>query len=248
MPSFSERMAQVQKELEHRGVNATRKPDEDDHQYINRLVSEAPPETRRMIARKDSQVRKPPCECVECLQQFRTAAEQQIHTNIYTKAISWEDAQDNCNDWVQGISIGRGFLRHAISKHGNTIVNRWKKRSVFKRTSLLKEIFPGIAHRKHELLEKNYFEPWHRGREKERNFYMATYLTLDQLTSEPMRLLSLLHARTKHDPEEWVAWDVLQTEPGWLTGKFEVEYCDASVVVKRINKWFRFERESFEAT
>ena len=46
-----------------------------------------------------------------------------------------------------------------------------------------------------------------------------------------MRFLSILHARAYHDSEDWAAWDVLQTEVGWKTGKLEVEHCEGSVVM-----------------
>ena len=46
-----------------------------------------------------------------------------------------------------------------------------------------------------------------------------------------MRFLSILHARAHYNSEDWVAWDVLQTEADWNTGKLEVEHCDGSVVI-----------------
>ena len=231
MTSIAEDAARLQESLTRLGVSANRNPDEDDETYISRMISEGPPLTARTIARQSAPLRSAPCECVECLQQFRTTAAQKIPQTLYTKHISWKNAQVKCDTWVQEITFSQKFLRDAISRHGNTIVNRWKKRSVAKRCALITEIFPGIEARKHGLLEKNYCEPLHEAREKQRNFYLAPYFTLDQLTSDPMRLLSILHARAHYDCEDWAAWDVLQTELGWKTGKLEVEHCDGSVVM-----------------
>ena len=173
MTSIGEDAAQLQESLTRLGVSASRKPDEDDQTYIDRMISEAPPLTARTIARQRAPLRSAPCECVECLQQFRTRAAQKIPQTLYTKHISRKNAQMKCDSWVQEITFSQKFLKDVITRHGNTIVNRWKKRSVAKRCALLTEIFPGIAPRKHELLEKNYIEPLHEAREKHREFYLA---------------------------------------------------------------------------
>jgi hypothetical protein len=221
----------LEESLTRLGVSTNRNPDEDDQAYISRMILEAPPEVALLTVRQNAPVRIAPCECVECLQQFRTTAAQKTPHTMYTKHINWKSAQVKCNTWIQEITSSQDFLRDAINKQGNTIISRWKKRSVAKRSAILTSIFPNIAPKKHELLEKNYIEPFQDAREKQRKFYLAPYFTLDQLTSDPMRLLSILHARAHYDSEDWAAWDVLQTEVGWRTGKLAVEHCGGSVVM-----------------
>lgn len=223
--------AHVQTEFERFGLDTTRLPWEDDQTYVERMISKAPPDVLQTLLRSSTFVKNPPCECVECWQQFRTGPEQQMHKNAYSATLTWKEAQRKCDGWVDEINLSRAYLQNAIKNHGNTIVNRWKKKSVAKRASLLQEVFPELAHKKHEFVDRDYFELWQESRDKHRNFYMATYLTLDQLTPDPMKFLSLLNARAMYSAEEWVPCDVLQTRVGWWTGKSEVEYCDASVVM-----------------
>lgn len=153
MTSVEGDVAQLLKSLTLSGVSVNRNPNEDDQAYISRMISEAPPATAaRVIARQGSLSRNAPCECVECLQQFRSLAAQMKHHKMYTKHISWKSAQLKCNTWVQEITFSQEFLRDAIRRRGNTIVSRWKKRRVARRSAMLTDIFPDIAPRKHEIL------------------------------------------------------------------------------------------------
>ena len=231
MTSVGRDAALLQERFTRLGVSANRNPNEDSQASNSRISSQASPATTRVIVRQGMPFRDAPCECVQCLQQFRATATQMIHHKMYTKHIGWKNAQIKCNTWVQEITSSQKFLRDAINKKGNTIVSRWKKRSATKRAAMLTDIFPDIAPRRHEILERNYSEPSYEPREKYRKFYLAPYFTLDELTSDPMRFLSILHARAHYHSEEWAAWDVLQTEAGWNTGKLEVEHCDGSVVM-----------------
>jgi hypothetical protein len=231
MGTIFEDLEHIQREMKRVGIKTTRKPNEADHTFVDQVIAEEPLEAARMMYGPGLLSRNPPCECVQCLQQFRTAADQKKPQFLYTKTISWKDAQKKCNAWVEEITSSQIYLQDVISKHGNTIVNRWKKKSVAKRAALLKEIFPDMSSRTHEMFDVNYVARFYEARAKQRNSYLATCLTIDQLASELLRLLSLLHARTRYDPEEWVAWDSTQFHIGWITGKLAVEHCNASVVM-----------------
>ena len=45
-----------------------------------------------------------------------------------------------------------------------------------------------------------------------------------------MWLLSLLHYRTKHEVDEWVLFDIKQTDTG--TGRIAIQYCGGCVVIR----------------
>jgi hypothetical protein len=110
--------ALLQERFTRLGVSGSRNPNEDDQAYISTISSQAPPTIARVIVRQGMPFRNAPCECVQCLQQFRATATQMIHHKMYTKHISWKNAQIKCNTWVQEITSSQQLLRDAIKKKG----------------------------------------------------------------------------------------------------------------------------------
>lgn len=100
-----------------------------------------------------------------------------------------------------------------------------------KRCSLLKVTVPGIAQKEHKIIDDEYVGNWLHKRLPHHNFYVAPYITLEQFGADHMWLLCLLNARAHYDPEQWIAYDIVQTNGGWHCGYLNVEYCNASVTM-----------------
>ena len=146
----------------------------------------------------------PPCECIECSQQYRNSKAQLWHNNNYAGSQSDSDAQDLLTAHVTHIRKDQEYLRDALFKHGNTIVSRWKKKSISKRVDCLVKALPTLEARRWAILDYHYQIPASKRMEHIRNAYLLPYLSLDDLKTNPMRLLSLLHYRAKYNLDEWI--------------------------------------------
>lgn len=173
----------------------------------------------------------PPCECIECSQQYRNSRAQLWHNNNYAGSQSDSDAQDLLTAHVTHIRKDQEYLRDAIFKHGNTIVSRWKKKSISKRVDCLVKALPTLEARRWAILDYHYQIPASKRMENIRNAYLLPYLSLDDLKTNPMRLLSLLHYRAKYNLDEWMLFDMKQTKTGWERGRLSAMYSLRCVVM-----------------
>jgi hypothetical protein len=151
------------------------------------------------------------CDCTPCNDHFRTNDLQTKLQYAYFEAISNAEAHVRCISYAKDIQDHLGYLRDAASPNGITIINRWKKFNRDKRATIVREAFPSI------FPDECSIPRIHFGHKKEGDFreaFLLPWLTLDVLRDDPFKFLSLLHFRTKFGPEDWVAFDVLQTRLG----------------------------------
>ena len=85
----------------------------------------------------------PLCECFECSQQYRTTKLQENALFRCSATRSEDDAQALLGEEVDSMRADQAYLRETLAKHGNTILGRWKKKSVAKRVEFLKRPFLG---------------------------------------------------------------------------------------------------------
>jgi hypothetical protein len=192
---------------------------------------ESPKAERNDDDRGNPPVLWPPCECIECSQQYRNGRAQLWHNNNYAGSPSDSDARDLLTTHVTHIRKDQEYLRDALFKHGNTIVSRWKKKSISKRADCLVKALPTLEARRWAILDYHYQIPASKKMEDVRNAYLLPYLSLDDLKMDPMRLLSLLHYRAKYSLDEWMLFDMKQTKTGWERGRLSAMYSIRCVVM-----------------
>lgn len=173
---------------------------------------------------------KPPCECHECQQQFRTNDSQCIDVRAYADEVSHSKASSQLENLVHSIHDDLAFLRAQISARGNTILKRWKK-SRAKRAAVLQEAMPDMYPSKWPVMKLNNPGNGWTTLRAFRKVYLLPYVNLETLSEDPMRLSSLLHYRTKYKPEDWVMLDRKQIRLGWGTGSLQVEFNSNCVVM-----------------
>ena len=64
------------------------------------------------------------------------------------------------------------------------------------------------------------------------NNLLLPWLTLDDLASNPMRFLSLLHARGDHDIAAWTVFDLEQTKNVFHTGLIDTGVCGSAMIAQ----------------
>src|SRR5437763_2237481 len=133
----------------------------------------------------------PPCECRECSQQYYTRKTQHWRHTRYLGIHEAADAQSSLNKQVAQIRENQEYLRDAISKHGNTILGRWKKKSRARRAECLVKAWPTIAEHPWAIFDYHYQVPASKGVDEVRKTYLLPYLSLADLQADPMRFLSL---------------------------------------------------------
>jgi hypothetical protein len=183
------------------------------------------------MVRRSTRIVPPPCECVECSQQYRTKDRQNEGQYLYAELRNEADAEALLKREVAKIRGDQQYLRDTISKHGNTIVGRWKKKSVSKRADCLAKAFPGIEPSKRPIFQYVFDQAADRLESDYRNAYLLPYLSQEDLKVDPMRFLSLLHCRTKYDIDAWVLFDLKQTRAGYDHGRLALEHSPSCVVM-----------------
>ncbi|KAF7954132.1 hypothetical protein EAE96_005264 [Botrytis aclada] len=171
--------------------------------------------------------------CTECDSQYRTVDLQVIDRLAYAEALSVHEAETIAKSYSKSIKDDLEYLRRMLAVHGNTIINRWRKKSRDKRTKTLQTAFPRIFPTKWNLVHVHYDYAditWQPTREY-REALLVQWLNLETLRDDPYKLLALLHARTKYSPEQWVAFDNHSLRVGWVTGALRTEYADCCVVL-----------------
>ena len=68
-------------------------------------------------------------------------------------------------------------------------------------------------------------------RQEMRQTVMLPYLTVETLVTDPDNLISLLHNRACHSPEEWCPHDTNVIDPAWFGAEVDVDFCLAGVTM-----------------
>jgi len=86
---------------------------------------------------------QPPCDCLQCLQQFRSSRLQGLGIYTYAESLSDKEAQDEAFRFLRSMSENIQYLKEQCSVNGNTIMKRWRK-SRKKRNSYLISVDPNL--------------------------------------------------------------------------------------------------------
>ncbi|TVY82189.1 hypothetical protein LSUE1_G002221 [Lachnellula suecica] len=176
-------------------------------------------------------------ECVDCGSQYRSIQSQGARQLVYGDVYSEAEAREICALYAKDIREDLEFLRSKISSHGNTIINRWKKKSRDKRSTDLQKAYPQIFPQQWTAPRIQYEHgnaTW-RERPEFHQALLLPFLNLEVLTDDPFKLLSLLHYRTKFEPQDWVSFDLRQTTSSWESGGVRVDFADCCVVLHGAN-------------
>ncbi|KAI4737957.1 hypothetical protein E4T50_11568 [Aureobasidium sp. EXF-12298] len=157
--------------------------------------------------------------------------QQDIDRYRYVFEATPDAAEELLTEFVNQIHADRAYLADLCDRHGNTIISRWSKKSRSKREALLLLADPTIEREPwFRLRTEGAIERWEEIREH-RKSWLLPYLSTALLKTNPSVLLSLLHHRVYHSPEEWAPFDNHQLRQGWILGWFDLEYCGKYCVV-----------------
>jgi hypothetical protein len=176
----------------------------------------------------------PPCECIDCQHSFYAAEEQHRPKFSYSNKISNSDARRVIMGHVQNTQEDREYVLQRLSSHGDTIVNRWKKKSREKRQALLNDACP-------DLQEVRWFFPRYTFTPESkmassrnlasRRHLLLPWLSVEVLKMNPVVLFALLHYRTAYPPQDWATYDSRQLILSWSCGYFELEFSSKCVIM-----------------
>lgn len=174
---------------------------------------------------------EPPCECVNCNSQFLSMNQQDYDRFRYKPVITPAAAKTTLAGFINQIDTNRAYLAGLCDKYGNTIISRWRKKSRNKREALLLLADPTIEKEPcFRLRIEGNIVRWQELREY-RKSWLLPYMNTEIMKANPSVLLSLLHHRVHHSPEEWAAFDSHQLRQAWALGYFDLEYCGNYCVV-----------------
>ncbi|ERF76260.1 hypothetical protein EPUS_04337 [Endocarpon pusillum Z07020] len=126
------------------------------------------------------------------------------------------------------LRINQAFLKNAIQRYSNAIIARWKKRSQTKRAEILEKAFPGMPQKKFSIIQARYAEENLEASSLCCTFLLP-YLSVEDLSSDPMRLLSLLYVRTEYDASTWAGFDLENTKADWHEGLLD-SVCKSAMI------------------
>ena len=92
----------------------------------------------------DVPVYLPPCECVDCQEQYYTSNQQNIDRYCYVGELSDPEAQQILAEYMESLRSDQEYLQRQCASHGDTIMNRWKKKSREKRQTWLLQADPTL--------------------------------------------------------------------------------------------------------
>lgn len=174
--------------------------------------------------------------CKTCLAQYRPLAWQKWEWLEYDCA--WDDARaaEATRDAVKDTQKHLANVRDRLQRFGNAIAKRWQKKSVSKRAALLRTVMPGM-HRHRWLPADLLYKLLRCESVREANFkdhhdnWLLPYLDVVSLSEDPMKLLALLHYRTKYGQAEWALWDCRQFQTPFAEGALVIAYNPHCVVM-----------------
>jgi hypothetical protein len=166
-----------------------------------------------------------------CWHQFRYPWLQNLKPLRYSEAFSIEDAKRITTSYAKSIQDDFNYLRQNVAYHGNTIINRWKKRNRSKRVDTIRSAFPQIPESQWYPIKNVHDHPFPQNPCGPREATLLPYLSIEGLKTDPLRLLALIHARTAFGPEEWVTFDMDKILRPWERGRLRIEYAECCVVL-----------------
>ena len=139
------------------------------------------------------------------------------------------DATQHIKHNLECLRSNQTFLKNAIQKYSNAIIARWKKRSQNKRAEILEKAEPDMPQKRFSIIQASYA-----GSDLEapslHYTFLLPYLSVEDLSSDPMRLLSLLYVRTEYDASTWAAFDLEHNKAGWHEGLLDSGICKSAMV------------------
>ncbi|KAK3629148.1 hypothetical protein LTR22_022017 [Elasticomyces elasticus] len=166
-----------------------------------------------------AQAKKFPCdqECHVCSSQYRSPELQITDRGRYEREYSDEKAREVIEEHVDGITKSLSAVRQGLLEHGDVFAQRWNKKSTSGRATIIQQIAPDMLFA--DCLEAGFaFEEEYgaktakHGRHMQstarRMFWLLSYLTVDTLSKDPTKILSLLHVRTSELLEHLLAFDL----------------------------------------
>ena len=159
----------------------------------------------------------PPCECEQCLLQYRAHDMQKYAPYAYLQHHFDDEASELATTFKQSILADMEFLRHHIATSGNVILKRWRRRTPAKRKDLLKQIEPEVYPTSTPFMDlatrlagKSMYD-----QQPYRVAYLIPYLNLECLSIETYSMIGLLNHRTTSGPDKWVVFDNAMIQSSW---------------------------------
>ena len=183
---------------------------------------------------------RPPCECYRCLRQYRTLDQQDLIPYVYLSHV--KDAASLARDFIRSIELDRTFILQKIWDSGATILSRWSV-GPGKRKAFLEKAKPDLYQNRNPLIDiPSRVEQLMHQREY-RMGYMLPYLNVDDLASDPKKLIGLLFHRTKCLLEDWVPFDHAMLWSGWKQCTLAEKSADGCISLygNQFGKWSTFD-------
>ena len=174
----------------------------------------------------------PPCECYDCRQQYRTLAEQDNFSMQYWRQFSQESAQSLLDKFLQQTREAQKYLRNALQLHGDSLLRKWKKSKPEKKRQIMLKAREDIQVEQWIPMQGRRSFPTQDEADRLRITYLLPFLNLESLQSSPMKLLSLINHRALHEFQEWLPFDMQQTDTAWKSGILATDYCECCVDVR----------------
>ncbi|KAK5694381.1 hypothetical protein LTR17_024862 [Elasticomyces elasticus] len=170
----------------------------------------------------EAQTEKFPCdqECHVCSSQYRSHELQITDRGCYEREYSDEKAREVIKEHVDGITKSLSAVRQRLLEHGDAFAQRWHKKSTSGRATIIQQVAP-------EMLVADWLEAGfafeeeygpkaakhgrHMQSTARRMFWLLSYLTVDTLSKDPTKILSLLHVRTSELLEHLLVFDLERT-------------------------------------
>jgi hypothetical protein len=174
-----------------------------------------------------------PCECVQCMQQYRDQAHRRKREGFYVGDLNASDAEKFARSLSASIFEDLSYLKMQCSLRGTAIKNRWKKKTTKRREEILLKVDPKMyprqwceGHFSSELLGHAAMR-WRQFP----NACLVPYIDLESFKNDPARFLNLLSARTRFHPSRWAAYDTERMKLQWEAGALEVIFNIGAIVM-----------------
>ncbi|PVH73888.1 hypothetical protein DL98DRAFT_42131 [Cadophora sp. DSE1049] len=208
----------------------------------------------------------PQCSCTECAQQFRTVDTQKAKTLGYRDGLNDKEAKSRAAEFTISIAQDLQYLKDQCTLNGNSILKRWKKKSMAERSNLLKQAMPNIfpsqwcdalfhteftkaceiESRKDpgRMVDSDFTEGRYKRQHRDR--FLLPYVNIEALTTDPMKLLNLLYCRTKYTPEKWAPYDNFLLNSQWWQGAFDLTYNKGCLIMNgsKYGSWTPWEKQA----
>lgn len=191
-------------------------------------------------------VYKPPCDCLECAEQYRSVDEQwsAIHC-LYAGSMTGSEATALSRKFCTSLLVDLQVVRSFLQQHGELINKRWLKKSNTKRKSYLKQLRPNMYESQNSFLDIHMDKCTDAMSTRQyRETFLVPYMTIETLSKDGPKLLRMIYQRIAHTPEELVTFDNRQILSGWHAGVFEEKFNAGCITLygKSYGKWSPFNK------